>query len=161
MQTSLKGLFQYYLDRLGCILDKVPEDEFSKSLAPGMLSLEENAKVALTFVLRGYCPLLGEAVVSFYDAEPGRNSLQQQLAKTLGFLEQQPDVSVIDKNVIVEDKAGFNKVALLQPDYIQRYILPNFMFHLSMVYGIARANGVELGKGDFDGMHSYPAGFSF
>jgi hypothetical protein len=30
-----------------------------------------------------------------------------------------------------------------------------------MAYAIARAAGVPLSKGDFDGYHQYPDGFSF
>jgi len=31
------------------------------------------------------------------------------------------------------------------------FVLPNFYFHLSMVYALLRNNGVEVGKGDFLG----------
>ena len=41
------------------------------------------------------------------------------------------------------------------------YALPNFFFHYSMVYAIARQAGVEIGKSDFDGYHDYPVGFTF
>jgi hypothetical protein len=30
-----------------------------------------------------------------------------------------------------------------------------------MVYAIARVSGIPLTKGDFDGIHTYPTGFSF
>ncbi|MCG7587734.1 DUF1993 family protein [Photobacterium sp. OFAV2-7] len=48
-----------------------------------------------------------------------------------------------------------------QSEFIHQYILPNFYFHISMVYAIAKSKGVVLSKADFDGIHSYPSGFSF
>ena len=41
------------------------------------------------------------------------------------------------------------------------YAVPNFFFHYSMVYAIARNAGVAIGKTDFDGFHKYPLGFIF
>jgi hypothetical protein len=37
--------------------------------------------------------------------------------------------------------------------------MPNFLFHASMAFAILRANGIEIGKADFDGLHDYPPGF--
>ena len=36
-------------------------------------------------------------------------------------------------------------------DYVSRWALPNFYFHLVTAYSILRANGVPLGKLDFLG----------
>jgi len=46
-------------------------------------------------------------------------------------------------------------------DYYLLYAVPNFFFHLTMVYAIARQAGVPIGKADFDGFHAYPPGFRF
>ena len=37
------------------------------------------------------------------------------------------------------------------PQYLASYAIPNFYFHMSTAYSILRANGVEVGKGDFLG----------
>jgi hypothetical protein len=31
------------------------------------------------------------------------------------------------------------------------FVLPNFYFHVSIVYALLRKNGIEVGKGDFLG----------
>jgi hypothetical protein len=31
------------------------------------------------------------------------------------------------------------------------FVLPNFFFHVSMVYALLRKNGIEIGKGDYLG----------
>jgi hypothetical protein len=38
---------------------------------------------------------------------------------------------------------------------VLQFGLPNFYFHLALAHAIARANGVRLGKADFDGLHRY------
>jgi hypothetical protein len=38
---------------------------------------------------------------------------------------------------------------------LQQYALPNFFFHLSMVYALLRQQGLPLSKADFDGWHVY------
>ncbi|MEO8305835.1 MAG: DUF1993 domain-containing protein [Betaproteobacteria bacterium] len=37
-------------------------------------------------------------------------------------------------------------------DYLFKYSLPNFYFHVTTAYAILRHNGVEIGKGDFLGL---------
>ncbi|EOV1092755.1 DUF1993 family protein [Vibrio fluvialis] len=56
---------------------------------------------------------------------------------------------------------GSIQIALAPFEFFHHYIVPNMLFHLSMVYAIARANGVALSKGDMDGLHRYSPGFSF
>ena len=36
-------------------------------------------------------------------------------------------------------------------DYLQKFVLPNFYFHITIAYAILRSNGVDLGKGDYLG----------
>jgi hypothetical protein len=36
-------------------------------------------------------------------------------------------------------------------DYVTKFVLPNFFFHLSTAYNILRHNGVNVGKRDFLG----------
>lgn len=161
MDSGIKSMFHHYLSQLEIIVAKIPPDVFSETLANGMFSLEMNAKIAANFVLRGYCPLLGQSVVSFFREEPGKAAVQAQLSETISYLDELPDVSQLDDTKRLQDKAGFSEVDLSQPVFIHHYIVPNMLFHISMVYAIARAKGVDLGKGDYDGIHSYPVGFSF
>lgn len=155
MDSGIKNVFEYYLLQLEGLVEKVPEALFSACLADDMLSLEVNAKVAANFALRGYCPLIERDVVSFFSETPGKTAVQKQLSQTLVFVRQLPDIDRLDETVILKDKAGFTEVELPAPAFIHQYIYPNFYFHISMVYAIARANGVVLGKRDFDGFHVY------
>ncbi len=161
MDTSIKNLFQHYLAQLDIIVSKIPPEMFSLALANGMFTLEMNAKIAANFALRGYCPLLNHSVVSFFRDESGKEAVQKQISETIKYLNELPEAIRLDDEKLLKDKAGFSEIELSQPVFIYHYIFPNFLFHISMVYSIAKANGVELGKGDYDGIHSYPEGFSF
>ena len=161
MTISTKGLFLRYLHQLSVIVDKTPESLFSDSLSEGMFSLELNAQVAANFLLRGYCPLASVDLVSYELIEPGKASVFKLLENVKNYLESLPDVLDFDDGKILSDTAGFSEVELPQSRFIFEYIVPNYMFHVSMVYAIARQSGVPLSKGDFDGLHSYPAGFEF
>ncbi|UTA47221.1 DUF1993 domain-containing protein [Simiduia sp. 21SJ11W-1] len=161
MSTPIKQLFLDYLAQLSVVVGKVPDALFSDTLHEGMFSLEMNVQIAANFLLRGYCPLIGRAVVLHELSSPGKPaSLQliQDVAAELGAL---PEVQNLDDSQKITDTAGFAEISLGQSGYLMKYIIPNYMFHVSMVYAIARKNGVPLSKGDFDGLHAYPPGFSF
>ncbi|MBY6211227.1 DUF1993 domain-containing protein [Microbulbifer agarilyticus] len=160
MQKWVKSL-THYLTRLKLIISKLPSELFDQTLVDGMFSLEVNAKIAANFAMRGYCPLLGVETISFEQEEDGSESLIRQIDATLDYLKNAPDIDVLDDSKLIEDRAGFADIELGEYDYIHIYILPNLLFHLSMVYAIARSHGVDLSKADFDGLHEYPKGFSF
>ena len=48
-------------------------------------------------------------------------------------------------------KAGSRDMSFPAAQYYLSYALPNFFFHMTTAYAILRANGVEVGKGDFIG----------
>lgn len=45
--------------------------------------------------------------------------------------------------------AGTDRVTLTAREYLMRFSLPNFYFHVTTAYDILRHNGVALGKRDF------------
>ena len=48
-------------------------------------------------------------------------------------------------------KSGGRELSFGAVDYVNRYVFPNFYFHLTMVYALLRQAGVPIGKGDFLG----------
>jgi hypothetical protein len=52
---------------------------------------------------------------------------------------------------IIEMKMGSAAISLTGLQYLTRFSLPNFYFHLTTAYDILRHNGVPLGKRDFLG----------
>ena len=59
----------------------------------------------------------------------------------------------------IRHRAGFADLDQSGADFLHLYGMPNFLFHASMAFAILRANGVAVGKADFDGLHDYPPGF--
>ncbi|QUX95472.1 hypothetical protein C0J08_08560 [Marinomonas sp. CT5] len=161
MSSNIKELFNGYLLQLETIVNKVPPELFSESLADGMFSLEVNAKIAANFVLRGYYPLLGKEVISLMSDEQGKAAVIRQIIDTRALLDTLPEIHNFDDSKVITDKAGFSEIQLCQSDFIHQYIVPNYFFHMGMVYAIAKSKGLAVSKGDFDGLHSYPADFSF
>jgi len=161
MSGNIKQLFKGYLLQLEKIVNKVPPELFSESLVDDMFSLEMNAKIAANFVLRGYCPLLGKDAISLMSDEQGKAAVVRQIIETRELLETFPEIRRLDDSKVLADKAGFSEIQLCQSDFIHQYIVPNYFFHMGMVYAIAKSKGVAVSKGDFDGLHVYPADFSF
>ncbi|OZG74695.1 hypothetical protein BTA51_06855 [Hahella sp. CCB-MM4] len=161
-------VFIHYLEQLHRLLKNIENqcsDEASllkTGLADSMFPLAQQARTTIGFSLRTCCPLAGLDIVSFDSQETTFLSLQSDLLKTLDFLRSIPADSFAGyQDLQITTRAGFADHEMTGEDYLQLYALPNFFFHLSMVYAIARKQGITLSKGDFDGFHQYPEGFSF
>jgi hypothetical protein len=158
-------LFLHYLRRLDAILKRV--EAFDDGIAdhrlhPRMFPLLQQARTAIGFTLRATCPLAGRDIVSFRDDACTFPSIYGELERTTAYLGTIPDADFDGIDMLsVRTTAGFADLDLPGWEYYQMYAVPNFFFHYSMVYAIARQAGVEIGKSDFDGYHDYPTGFTF
>lgn len=158
---ELKTVLLRYLHQLELLLAKIPDTCLTASLAPGMLNLGEHLRTCTQFSVRIYCPLLSLDIPALEASAANRSELLLQLAQTRHHLESLADVKHLDSQHLIYERAGFADLELAEPEFVYHYGLPNFYFHFCMVYAIARAQGVALSKGDFDGLHQYPEGFSF
>ena len=184
---SVVRVFVHYLGQLqkivSCIEASCAGDAsiLQARLHPDMLPLVNQIRTTTNFALRGVCPLLARSPVTFDESESSFVALSRQIENTIRYLADIPAAALDNlacgqlpeelNEIQLDDKksserelsepAGFAVVKLPAEQFIQLYILPNFYFHLSMVYAIARSQGVPLSKQDFDGFHQYPGGFSF
>lgn len=158
-------VFLHYLDRLEHVLRRVEGVDSAiggQRLRPDMFPLLQQAQVAIGFSLRACCPLAGREIVSFGEEETTFASVYRELAATRAYLGAIPvEEFRFPGDAQVSSAAGFADLELSGWDYFLMYTLPNFFFHYSMVYAIARQAGVPIGKADFDGYHQYPQGFAF
>lgn len=160
-------VFSDYLDQLSVFLEKIEnavEGDTSileARLSHDMFPLMTQVEIAANFSLRSCCPIAGLEVVNFAQQERSFLGLQTQLRQTIEFLHglniNNSDLS----DASISDKAGPAIVTLPTLEFLNRFALPNFFFHISMVYAIAKANGIPATKGDYDRFHDYPDGFSF
>lgn len=161
MKTSIKCQLLRGLTQLDLIISKLHDKTFSKTLSSDMLPLSAHAKIAANFTLRGYCPLLGISAKSFETKQVRKEGIRLYIAQIRQYLESLPEIDQLNSNIMQTDRAGMADINLPEPEFINLYIIPNLYFHISMVYAIAKSCGEPVGKGDFDGYHSYPSGFSF
>lgn len=175
MSQQPSAIFIHYLKQLSKILTKVEKHQHNKQvshngthnilharLTDNMLPFIAQVRTTANFSLRGCCPLANKTVVSFNNDYDTFTGLEQQITETIHYLQALPlrDNSVIPEQHIAE-KAGFAELSLPRDEYLNFYILPNFFFHLNMVYAIARQKGIPLSKQDYDGYHQYPDDFSW
>jgi uncharacterized protein len=161
-------IFIRYLRQLAQILEKIAQREqqnpaiLGARLTADMLPLIQQVRATANFSLRACCPLAGVPLVLFNNPERSFNGLQQQIQQTIDYLAAIPPEQFAQlEQAPLPEKAGFADLSLPPEAFLFEYTLPNFFFHLSMVYAVARSRGVALSKGDFDGYHAYPPGFSF
>lgn len=167
MQKNPTAIFIYYLYQLKKIVQKISQHQnnnptlLQQSLHPDMLPLIEQIRTATNFPLRSCCPLANCERISFDNQDETYLGLQQQIDKTIAYLQELTHANFQHHPEKIQDQAGTKHLELPADEYLNFYALPNFFFHLSMVYAIARNAGIPLSKGDFDGYHSYPENFSF
>ncbi|AZZ91650.1 DUF1993 family protein [Hahella sp. KA22] len=164
-------VFERYLRRLSAMINRLEafadiasrqEAILRTSLTPGMFPLVQQVRTAIGFSLRTCYPLAGLEIPETESREDTVVDLRRQIQEAEGYLQALPAHSftqVAEREIVTT--AGFKELRLDGQTFLTQYALPNFFFHLSMVYAILRHCGVPVGKGDFDGFHEYPSGFAF
>lgn len=92
--------------------------------------------------------------VPMTDNESTFEELQERISKTLAILEKVEKDSMDGKeDQLIEIRTGSptNVFELSGLDYLQKFALPNFFFHVVTAYGILRSQGVDIGKMDYLG----------
>lgn len=158
---SYLPVFLRYIDRITHLAEQAGPQDLLARLSPDSFTAVEHFAIAQGYALRAICPLIGEAVP---DLDPVTDL--PSLTRRGDFVRTY--LTAIDPAQL--ETAGHRSVThiageanLTQPAeaFLTLYAAPNFFFHLNMGYAILRQQGVPVGKGDFDGFHSYPSGFSF
>lgn len=154
-----------YLDTLVRVLQAVERDcgdrlqaVLACRLASDMMPFAAQVETAAYLALRTALPLAGRGVPPFSRSDAtvaGLMNTVQQAAEIIRRLEPE-EFSGADDRVITE-VAGEATLQLPAWTFLGEFALPNFMFHVSMAYAIARSQGCRLGKAQFDGYHVYRA----
>lgn len=161
-------IFVNYLAKLKKLVIKVKESEskhqdilFTK-LQSDMFPLHQQITTAISFSLRCCCALSKRDIATFNDRIVSCDNLIKEIGETIIYLERIPKNNFLNYEYMeLTIEAGFAKKCLNGRDFIDIYAIPNFIFHISMAYAILRNIGLDISKGDFDGIHHYPQGFHF
>jgi len=117
-----------------------------------MLPLVFQVRIATDIVKGAAARLTGSAIPSWADDEESMDDLHARIGKALAYLGTfKPDQFDGSEKRRVELRLRQQEVSFKGTDYITRFVIPNFYFHLTTAYAILRNKGVPLGKADFLG----------
>ena len=156
-------VFDQFLESLSAVLDKAeahctasgtaPDDLLSLRLAPDMFTLIQQVQRACIHSSGAAARLASIEVPAEADDETSFDDLRARVARTRAFLDGlTPAQMASSETASIEQPT---RVAVLTfpngPDFLLRFALPQFMFHVTTAYDIIRHSGVEVGKIDFMG----------
>jgi uncharacterized protein len=162
MSQASIPVFEIGLTALSGVLDKAAAHAAAKKadpsvllgwrLAPDMFALVRQVQVVCDQAKNGSARLAGVEPPKMEDNEASIDQLKDRIARTLAFLKTL-DAKAIDGAVDrdITFPLGPKKGQMKGGDYLNHFVLPNFYFHLTAAYAVARNFGVDIGKRDFLG----------
>src|SRR5712672_1406579 len=129
-----------------------PSALLTARLFPDMFPLTGQVQAACDTAKRATARLVGVEPPRYEDNEASFEELYARIRKTTEFVELHPaDAFLAAAERTIEMKVGSEMVSLTASQYLTRFALPNFHFHITTAYDILRHNGVVLGKRDYLG----------
>lgn len=150
------------LNALSGVLDKVAAHAAAKKidpsvllgwrLAPDMFTLARQVQATCDQAKNGASRLAGIDPPKFEDNETTIEQLKDRIARTVAHIKVL-DTAAIDASSEREIvfPLGPKKAKMKGADYLNHFVLPNFFFHRTAAYAIARNFGTDLAKRDFLG----------
>lgn len=119
-------------------------------LAPDMFAFGRQVQVVCDQAKNGLARLAGVEPPKFEDNETTVEALTERIDKTLAYIKTL-DAKAIDASAerVIVFPLGPKKGQMKGADYLNHFVLPNFYFHLTAAYAIARTFGADIGKQDF------------
>ena len=150
------------LTNLSAILDKAATHAAEKKydsavlagarLFPDMHPLTRQVQIACDTAKGAAARLAGIEPPKHEDNEATFADLKARIAKTVEFLRSVTAAQMNDaESRPIELKFPNGTLKFTAVKYLTDFVLPNFYFHVSMVYALLRKSGVEVGKMDFLG----------
>ncbi|MFN0116390.1 MAG: DUF1993 family protein [Paracoccaceae bacterium] len=163
LYTASVPVFRHYGTRLEGLAAKGEAAGLGGArLQPDMFGFGQQVATALRLSLRVSYPLAGLPVPPDPALGTDAKGLRERFALTraaLGGL--YPSAFEGAGARVIRHAAGFAELEQDGATFLHLFGMPNFLFHAGMAFAILRANGVAIGKADFDGQHDYPPGFRF
>jgi hypothetical protein len=149
-------VFVSSLTNMRAWLDKAAREDsagdlVNAKLADDMRPLAAQYQMASDTAKNALARLCGLELPAMADTESTLAQLQARCDKTIAFLESM-DPAVVnaseDREIVLKFPGGTG-YRFTGADYLRRFALPNFYFHVTIAYAILRARGVPLGKPDY------------
>lgn len=155
LYTASVPVFRHYLSRVQDMVEFAGSAALSARVADAFAAGQQFSTAA-GFAIRVACPLAGREVPDLPQALAPRLAV---VRATLGAMRPEEFAGAEVRRI--RHVAGFAELDQSAEEFLYLFGLPNFFFHVTMGYAALRGAGVELGKADFDDLHSYPTGFRF
>ncbi|MFK0164856.1 DUF1993 family protein [Rhizobium sp. NPDC090279] len=150
-------IFQRGLQNLSAYLDKIeahaaetgtaPDELVSARLIDDMLPLSGQYQRASDTAKLTIARLAGIDAPRFDDNETTVADLRDRLTKTQDFLATITPAAMEGSDTReVTVSPGGNKIVFLGEDYLAKFALPNFFFHVTTAHDILRSRGLAVGK---------------
>jgi len=150
------------LTNLSALLDKATAFATTKKIDPkvlietrviaDMFPLRQQVQIACDTAKGAAARLAGVDVPKHEDTETTIAELKARIGKTLDFIGSIKPAQLADaetREVVL--KFPNSTLKFSGTDYLRKFVLPNFYFHLTVAYALLRGNGVDIGKQDFLG----------
>lgn len=149
-------VFRHYLARMADLAERAGPERLARARIADAFPAGRQFSTAAGFAVRVACPLAGREVPHLPAALAPRLAVVRAL---LGAM--RPAEFEGAETQQITHTAGFAELTQDGAGFLHLFGLPNFFFHLTMGYAALRADGLPIGKADFDGLHGYPADFRF
>jgi uncharacterized protein len=119
-------------------------------LTPDMFAFTRQLQIATDFAKGATARLAGAEPPAYEDSEKSFADLKARIQKTIDFMTALKPAQIDgSEGRDVTIKIAGNPVTFKGQHYLMHFAIPNFYFHLTTAYALLRANGVDVGKGDF------------
>jgi hypothetical protein len=136
-----------------------PSALLTARLFPDMFPLSRQVQTACDTAKRVAARLAAVEAPTFEDNETTFEALHVRIGKTDEFIRAHAAVALSGAVTgVIEFSLPPGTVTLPASQYLTRFALPNFYFHLTTTYNLLRHNGVVLGKMDYLGDIASPLG---
>ena len=156
-------LFTISLTNLSVLLEKGlahatarkfdPNVLLSSRLAPDMFPLSRQVQIACDSAKNSVARVAALEPPRLEDNEKTIEELRARIARTIEYIKGVPTTAfegAEDRDIRIP--VGPDKFLDFKGiDFIQRWAIPNVLFHITTTYALLRHNGVEIGKRDFLG----------
>lgn len=122
-------------------------------LAPDMLPFSRQIQIATDSAKNGAARLAGMEPPSWPDEESNFKELRARIQKAIDFVESVPAAKIdgSDAREVLLPIGPDKSMTFTGESFLTGFALPNFFFHVVMVYTLLRQGGVPLGKMDYLG----------
>lgn len=131
-----------------------PNNFVGMRLAPDMLPFARQIQIASDAAKGAVARLAGEEPPKWADDEATLAQLRARIEKTIAYVESVPAhrLEGSEKRDVVMPIGPDRTLRMSGEAFLESFSIPNFFFHVTMVYALLRQGGVEIGKGDYLGL---------